>query len=101
MSHKTPSSPPAQARLHAHVYGVVQGVNFRYHTRRQARALLLSGWVRNRSDGSVEVLAEGPRPQLEALLRYLHRGPPAAQVMRVDVAWDPAQGDLSGFDVKY
>lgn len=90
-----------RARLHAIVHGVVQGVNFRYQTRRQARALLLDGWVRNLRDGSVEVLAEGPRPQLEALLRYLHHGPPAAQVVRVEATWAAPVGDVTGFDIAY
>lgn len=90
-----------RARLRAIVAGVVQGVNFRYHTRRQAQALLLDGWVRNLRDGSVEVLAEGPRPQLDALLRYLHRGPPAAQVARVDAHWSAPVGDVTGFDITF
>jgi acylphosphatase len=87
------------ARLHVFVHGIVQGVNFRYSTRRQARALLLSGWVRNTSDGGVEVLAEGPRPQLEALLRYLQRGPPSAQVTHVDATWESPSGDLDRFEI--
>ena len=91
----------SRARLHVIVHGVVQGVNFRYHTRRQARALLLDGWVRNLPDGAVEVLAEGPRDQLDALLCYLHHGPPAAQVTHVDPDWQAYRGDLAGFDIAF
>lgn len=64
--------------LHAVVHGRVQGVFFRASTQKKARALGLTGWVRNLPDGTVEVLAVGPRPALEALLAWLHEGPPLA-----------------------
>jgi acylphosphatase len=67
-------------RLHAQVYGRVQGVSFRFYTRDQATALGLTGWVSNRDDGSVEVIAEGPRPALDRLLAWLRHGPPSARV---------------------
>ncbi len=88
-----------QCRLRATVFGVVQGVSFRYHTRRVARSLLLTGWVRNRSDGAVEVLAEGPRPQLESLLAYLRKGPESARVDHVVVKWVTESGEFSSFDI--
>jgi acylphosphatase len=90
-----------QARLHAIVEGMVQGVNFRFYTRRQARSLLLTGWVRNRPDGSVEVVAEGPRPQLESLLAFLHTGPPSAMVTRVASTWSAATGEFDAFEITY
>jgi acylphosphatase len=67
-------------RLQACVRGRVQGVSFRYYTRDQATALSLTGWVANCDDGSVEVVAEGPRPALERLLVWLRQGPPSARV---------------------
>jgi acylphosphatase len=67
-------------RLHARVRGRVQGVSFRFYTRDQATALGLAGWVSNCDDGSVEVVAEGPRLALERLLAWLRHGPPAARV---------------------
>ncbi|MCS7056031.1 MAG: acylphosphatase [Thermoflexales bacterium] len=88
-----------QARLHAIVRGVVQGVNFRYTTRREAQRLSLVGWVRNRPDGTVEVTAEGPRPQLEQLLDFLHRGPPMARVTAVEATWQPAGGEFTTFEI--
>lgn len=88
-----------RARLHALVHGDVQGVGFRYFVERRARAAALTGWVRNRSDGAVECLAEGPRPALEQLLADLRRGPGMAEVSSVDVEWQPAKGDLGGFDL--
>jgi acylphosphatase len=81
------------ARLHAIVRGHVQGVGFRYTTQAEARKLALAGWVRNLYDGSVEVDAEGDRPQLEVFLAFLHRGPLGAHVDAVQSEWTAAQGD--------
>ncbi|NJL92227.1 MAG: acylphosphatase [Anaerolineae bacterium] len=61
-------------RLHALVHGRVQGVSFRATTQQTAQQLNLTGWVRNRPDGTVEVLAEGPRAALERLLTFAGRG---------------------------
>ena len=89
----------ASESLHATVHGRVQGVNFRYYTQLNARALNLTGWVRNRPDGAVEVVAEGPRSALEQLLAFLNEGPSHAWVDRVDVEWLPASGRFSHFQV--
>lgn len=91
----------AQARLHAVVQGRVQGVSFRYYTQRRANELNLSGYVRNRWDGTVEVVAEGPRADLEQLLSFLHAGPRAAFVTEVETEWKPADGSFDGFGVRY
>ncbi|MBU0491871.1 MAG: acylphosphatase [Chloroflexi bacterium] len=88
-------------RLGAVVHGRVQGVSFRYYTRQQAHALGLVGYVRNQWDGTVEVVTEGPRPLLAALVEWLHQGPPAARVSQVDVEWLPATGEFATFDVRY
>ncbi len=88
------------ARLHAVVQGRVQGVFFRATTQREALARGLSGWVRNRWDGSVEVVAEGERRALEAFEIFLHEGPPGAQVTRVAVTYGAATGEFSGFHVR-
>lgn len=87
------------ARLHAVVHGYVQGVGFRYFVVRRARDAGLVGWVRNRPDGAVECLAEGPRTRLEWLLDELHRGPRSASVHDIDVDWQAAAGDLRDFAV--
>ncbi len=92
--------PEEQARLHAIVSGIVQGVNFRYYTRREAQRLLLTGWVRNNPDGTVEVIAEGPRPRLERLLAFLQSGPPAARVTGVTITWQRARGEFSAFEIR-
>lgn len=88
-------------RLNAIITGRVQGVNFRAYTRRQAVALGLTGWVRNRPDGSVEVLAEGERGALEALAVLLRDGPPMAHVTEVQVEFDEGTGACAEFVIRY
>jgi acylphosphatase len=78
------------------VSGRVQGVCYRASTREQALALGLAGHAKNRRDGSVEVLAGGTAQALDALERWLHRGPPAARVESVSREDLPEQ-DLHGF----
>ena len=68
------------------VRGMVQGVGFRYATWRRAYALQLSGWVRNRPDGTVEVVCSGPRDAVEQMISWLGHGPSAARVRGVDVS---------------
>jgi acylphosphatase len=80
-------------RLHVFVRGHVQGVGFRYTTQAEAKKLGLGGWVRNLHDGGVEVEAEGDRPQLEAFLAFLQKGPLGAHVDAVDSEWLAAQGN--------
>jgi acylphosphatase len=88
-------------RLHATVYGHVQGVNFRAFTRRKADELRLTGWVRNMPGGAVEALAEGPQDALEELLGALHEGSPSASVSRVEAIWDEATNEFTDFRVRY
>lgn len=92
----------SHSALHAIVRGRVQTVGFRYFVQRQATALGLNGWVRNLGDGStVEVTAEGPREQLEALLRDVRSGPPHALVEGVQVEWkEPGFQLQQGFAVR-
>jgi acylphosphatase len=91
----------SKERLHAQVYGRVQGVNFRYYTQKEAHKLDLTGWVANRGDGSVEVAAEGDKSALQELLHFLHRGSPSARVERVDADWSDAKGEFDRFRVRY
>ena len=87
--------------LHAYVHGWVQGVGYRYFVVNKALALGLRGYVRNLSDGSVEVLAQGPRPKLERLLAILQRGPAAAEVNEIRTHWGSPTEHLSGFHVRW
>jgi acylphosphatase len=86
-------------RLHATVFGVVQGVCFRSATKTQAQQLGATGWVRNLPDGSVEVVAEGPRVTLQELVAFLHQGPPEAYVTEVRAEWLAALGEFRFFEV--
>ena len=87
-------------RLHATVFGRVQGVSFRFYTRDTAAELDLTGWVANRYDGSVEVIAEGPRSALDQLLEFLHQGPPMAYVDQVQHEFRPATGEFKRFTIE-
>jgi acylphosphatase len=90
------------AALYAIVRGRVQGVNFRQFVYTRARFLGLRGYVRNLPDGrSVEVMAEGPREDLEQLLEYLREGPRMARVDAVDVTWGEPTGAYQDFDITY
>ena len=71
--------------LRLRIRGYVQGVGFRYWSVRRARMLGLCGWVRNRSDGSVEALAAGPKDALDTFVALCRKGPRAARVDLVDV----------------
>jgi len=89
-----------KSRLHAIVEGHVQGVSFRYFVLEQADRLNLTGWTRNMWNGEVEVVAEGPRQDLEVLLQRLWKGPPMARVDHVNVDWQDYTGEFSGFRVR-
>jgi acylphosphatase len=80
------------------VSGQVQGVFFRDTCQRLARDAGVSGWVRNRADGTVEAVFEGPADRVERLIAWCHRGPRDAVVERVDVIEESPQR-LSGFAV--
>jgi acylphosphatase len=90
-----------QVCLRAIVSGVVQGVNFRYYTRQIAQRLGLKGYVRNLHDGTVEVVAEGPRPAVEELFAWLQHGPSLARVRDVEATWGMPTGRWIGFEVRY
>ncbi len=83
------------------MYGRVQGVFFRAYVSEHAGELRLSGYVRNRPDGAVEVVAEGQKDRLNKLLGYLEKGPPAARVERVEAGWSEYSGRYSGFRIRY
>lgn len=70
-------------RIHAHIYGKVQGVFFRLSTQKKAQAAGVSGWVRNRPDGSVEAVFEGDQAAVDTVLEWCRNGPSHARVDRV------------------
>jgi acylphosphatase len=90
-----------RVRLRAVVRGRVQGVSFRYYTHRQAQQLGVAGYVRNRRDGAVEVVAEGECRNVARLLNWLHQGPRMAVVDQVDAEWLPYADEFRRFEVRY
>ena len=85
------------ARIHVVISGIVQGVGFRFFVFQYGVNLNLTGWVRNRYDGSVEVLAEGPREILQIFLEKIKAGPQMAQVDQMHVDWQTATNEFSEF----
>lgn len=82
---------------HLRIHGRVQGVAYRAWTVATARALGVSGWVRNRGDGSVEALVAGDEADVAALIERCRRGPPAARVDRIEESDTPPE-PFDGFE---
>ena len=85
-------------RVIIHVYGLVQGVFFRYTTRKIARSLGLTGFVKNLPNGSVYIEAEGPKAKLEELIEFAKRGPKSAQVESIEYEFKEAKDKFKGFE---
>lgn len=83
------------------ISGRVQGVFFRASAYDQALYYGIKGWVRNRPDGKVEILAEGEAKNLDAFIQWCYQGPPAARVTDVQVFWEPYQGEFDRFNIRY
>lgn len=88
-------------RYHIYVSGCVQGVYFRANTLKQARALGLTGWVRNLPDDRVETVFEGEEKEAEAMLAWCRTGTPPARVDHLDVEEENAAGGFTDFDIVY
>jgi acylphosphatase len=88
------------ARVRIIISGRVQGVFFRRFAAEQARALDINGWAGNLSDGSVEIVGEGKRANLEILLAWAHKGPPQARVDAVQAQWGPCEHEFAHFRVR-
>ncbi len=87
-------------RAHIRVSGRVQGVGFRYFTAAQARRLGVGGSVRNLPDGGVEIVEEGDRSALEALIATVRRGPSGAVVRDVRVDWEDVSAPRQEFVIR-
>lgn len=85
--------------LHAIVEGRVQGVGFRMYAQRSAAALGLTGWVRNKFDGRVEIWAEGSMQDNLLLLDALRKGPPSSFIRNVETFWEKPRGEFTRFSV--
>jgi acylphosphatase len=87
-------------QLHAFVTGRVQGVNFRAWTSKTAQQLGLAGWVRNLSDGRVELVAQGDEAALKELERKLHDGPSMANVTDLDANYSQSDENYGDFTIR-
>ena len=88
-------------RIRIKVYGLVQGVFFRFNTKEKAKELGLKGWVKNMEDGSVEILVEGNEEKIKELIEWCKSGPGMARVDKVDVEEDVTKEKLKKFEIKY
>ena len=88
-------------RAHIVISGIVQGVFFRVETQRAAQRYGVSGWVRNKRDGTVEAVIEGERQKVASMLDWCREGPPRAVVDKVDVAWEKYTGEMVDFRVTH
>jgi acylphosphatase len=89
----------ALKQLHMVVRGRVQGVYFRASAQREARRLGVCGWVRNRADGALEIVAEGEEAAVRDLHGWAQKGPSAARVDKVDTRWRSYVGEYSDFRI--
>jgi acylphosphatase len=88
-------------RRHILISGHVQGVGFRWAAQREASRLGLRGWVRNTDDGRVEIVADGPAADVEALQSWCQRGPAGARVTNVVATDVPPRDPLGPFDITH
>lgn len=91
----------ARKRVVTRIEGLVQGVYFRDYAQKEARSLELSGWVRNRPDGTVEAVLEGEAEKVEQMIAWLHLGSPQAEVRTVQVTEEHPLGDKTAFAIRY
>ena len=96
----TKAVPADVRRVHVFVSGRVQGVGFRNFTYEAARKLKLAGWVKNLSDGRVEAVIEGPRADVESLLKEIGHGPPSAKVDKVEMTDETPTSEFKDFAVR-
>lgn len=88
-------------RVHLVIRGTVQGVFYRATARDTARSLGVTGWVRNRPDGSVEAVVEGEANAVEKMIAWCQKGPPMASVSEVEVSWETYRGAFDNFTIRH
>ena len=91
----------SKSRAKLIIKGMVQGVNFRYYTQREAQKRNLTGWIRNLPDGSVAALFEGDEDEVEAMIQWCRHGPPAAQVTEMIVQPEEYRGEFQAFSIQF
>jgi acylphosphatase len=90
-----------RSRARIYVSGNVQGVFYRYETKKHAELHGVNGWTRNLPDGRVECLFEGEKEDVKKTIQFCRQGPPAAHVDDVDIQWERWKGEFDNFQIKY
>ena len=88
-------------RVNIKIYGRVQGVFFRYNTKKVADKLNLRGCVKNKPDDSVEIVAEGKDEDIESLIRWCRKGPIGSKVENVGIDEDDFKDEFKSFSIIY
>ena len=87
-------------RVHAVIYGKVQGIYFRAYAQAEGTKIGVKGWVRNRTDGTVEAVVEGEEAQVEQMVEWLKKGSPGAQILKVETKEERPVGEAQ-FNIRY
>ena len=90
-----------KTRTHVYISGHVQGVFFRYETKRNAESLGVRGWIRNSPNGSVECVFEGEKENIEKILEFCKHGPPGANVTDIKINWENYRDEFDNFHIRY
>ena len=91
----------SMVRAHVIIRGMVQGVYFRAHTRDEAKVHNVTGWVKNRKDGSVEAVFEGREDDVKKVIAWCHEGPAWANVTDVHLEWQDYAGEFKDFSIAW
>ena len=91
---------PEKARIHLIIHGQVQGVFFRTRGKEKALELGLLGWIKNNSDGTVELVAEGEKQALKEFIAWCGQGTSSARVEKVETQWQDFKGEFACFRIK-
>jgi len=87
-------------RIHVFVKGTVQGVYYRYNALKKAEEYHLTGWVRNRANGNVEMVCEGTEEDINNIVRWSKQGPEGAYVREVETTWEQFTGEFNVFEIR-
>lgn len=96
----TNQSASSTQRAHIFIEGRVQGVGFRYFTKTNAQKIGLTGWVKNRADGRVEAIFEGPKEEVLTMIEQCQKGPRASEVNNIDLKWEEVDSTINSFQIK-
>ena len=88
-------------RAHVIISGRVQGVFFRMETQKAAQLYGVSGWVRNKADGTVEAMFEGDEKSVDLILEWCSKGSSPAKVEKTDINWKDYTGEFDEFKITY